>query len=85
MTYGQRFQHPLLRRFFTGGATGGLSALALVMSLAWMSGRNAGYAIGGSQALIRLIVERFAALGGHIRFDAKFVRICIETDVATGA
>jgi phytoene dehydrogenase-like protein len=84
VTYGQRFQHPLLRQFFDGGATGRLSVLALVMSLAWMSGRNAGYAIGGSQALIRLIVERLAALGGHIRFDAKVVRICIENDVATG-
>jgi phytoene dehydrogenase-like protein len=82
--YGERFKHPLLRRFFVGGATDNLSALALVFSLAWMSARNAGYAIGGSQALIRLIVEKLTALGGAVRYGAKVKRIVVDNDVATG-
>ncbi|MDQ0390585.1 phytoene desaturase family protein [Labrys monachus] len=83
--YGRRFSPPLLRAFFFGG--GGaekLSVLALVISLAWMGNRNAGYAIGGSQAIIRLILERFLALGGHIRCEARVSRILTEGDVATG-
>jgi phytoene dehydrogenase-like protein len=55
--YGRRFTHPLLRRFFGEGDMGQLSAVALVLSLAWMSGHDAGYPIGGSQAVIRLIAE----------------------------
>jgi phytoene dehydrogenase-like protein len=82
--YGQRFEHPLLRRFFDGGATGNLSLLALVFSLAWMSGRNAGYAIGGSQAFIRLIVDKLILLGGHVRYGARVEKILVENDVATG-
>lgn len=82
--YGQRFSHPLLRRFFGAGAMGRLSVLALIISLGWMSTRNAGYAIGGAQALIRLIVERLATLGGRVRYGAKVERILVENDVAVG-
>lgn len=82
--YAKRFKHPLLRRFFGEGPTAKLSILALVFSLAWMSGRNAGYAVGGSQALIRLIVDRLTALGGKLRCDAKVKRIVVENDVAAG-
>lgn len=82
--YGKRFTHPLVRAFFCGGGTGNLSVLALILSLAWMSGRNAGYAIGGSQALIRIIVERFVSLGGHIRYEAPVGKILAEDDVAVG-
>jgi hypothetical protein len=47
--YGNCFTHPLLKSLFGEGQMAALSASALVFSLAWMSGRNAGYAIGGSQ------------------------------------
>src|SRR5215469_11664422 len=46
--YGKRFTHRLLRNFFGNGEMGRLSELALVFSLAWMSERHAGYAVGGS-------------------------------------
>ena len=39
---GARFTDPLLRRFF-GGGLNGMSAMAILMSLAWMSNKNAGY------------------------------------------
>ncbi|UWU18648.1 NAD(P)/FAD-dependent oxidoreductase (plasmid) [Rhizobium sullae] len=82
--YGQRFNHPLLRRFFGAGAMGHLSVLALIISLGWMSTGNAGYAIGGAQALIRLIAEKLTALGGRVRYDAKVERILVEDEAAVG-
>jgi phytoene dehydrogenase-like protein len=82
--YGKRFTHPLLRSFFGGGETGGLSALALVFSLAWMSRRNAGYAIGGSQAIIRPIVDNIRRLGGRLRLGARVESIRVEGDAAVG-
>ena len=82
--YGGRFTHPLLKSFFDGGEMGRLSALAFVFSLAWMSEHNAGYPIGGSQAVIRLIVKRLQELGGRLRFGAKVEKILIKDDTAVG-
>ena len=61
-----------------------LSALALVLSLAWMSRRDAGYPIGGSQAVIRLIEENLRNLGGRLRFGARVEKILVERDAAIG-
>lgn len=82
--YGQRFTHPLLRGFFMGDQSGGLSALALVFSLAWMNARNAGYPIGGSRAVIRSIVKNLYQLGGQLRLGANVEKILVERDNAIG-
>jgi phytoene dehydrogenase-like protein len=82
--YGSRFADPLLRSFFSSGDIGKMSAIAMVLSLAWMNLGNAGYCIGGSQALICLIEEQIASLGGTIRFKAKVERILVENDTAIG-
>ena len=82
--YGRRFTDPLLRSFFGEGEMAELSVVALVLSLAWMNARNAGYPIGGSQAVIREIVEKLKSLGGELRLGAKVERILLEDDVAVG-
>jgi phytoene dehydrogenase-like protein len=61
-----------------------MSAIAMILSLAWMNTGNAGYCIGGSQALIRLIEEKIASMGGRIRFKSKVERILVENDTAVG-
>jgi phytoene dehydrogenase-like protein len=82
--YAERFTDPLLRSFFDAGEMGRLSAIALVFSLAWMNTGNAGYCHGGSQAIVRLIEERIAELGGRIRFGARVERILVEKGRAVG-
>lgn len=82
--YGKRFTDPLLRRFFSDGDIGRMSAIALIFSLAWMHGRNAGYCLGGSQALIRGIEATVRRLGGTVRFNTKVEKIVIENDRAVG-
>jgi phytoene dehydrogenase-like protein len=82
--YGSRFSDPLLKSFFSTGDMGKMSAIAMILSLAWMNSGNAGYCIGGSQALIRLIEDRIASLGGKIRFNARAERILVEDDAAVG-
>ena len=82
--YGRRFTNPLLRSFFGEGDMGELSAIALVLSLAWMNGRDAGYAIGGSQALIHLIQQKLTSLGGRLRCGARVERILVENNAAVG-
>ena len=81
--YGQRFKNALLRAFFCAGATGNLSALALVMSLAWMSSRNAGYAIGGSQAIVRALSNDLS-LSAVTCVTGRGWTNFVENDVATG-
>lgn len=82
--YGSRFSDPLLKSFFSTGDIGKMSAIAMILSLAWMNSGNAGYCIGGSQALIRLIEEKIASLGGKIRFKSKVDRILVGYDTAVG-
>jgi len=82
--YATRFSDPLLNSFFSNGDIGKMSAIAMVISLAWMNMSNAGYCIGGSQAMIRLITDKIANLGGNIRFKTKVERILVENDTAVG-
>jgi len=82
--FGNRFSDPLLKSFFSNGDVGKLSSIAMILSLAWMNSGNAGYCIGGSQAMIRLIEDKIASLGGGIRFNAKVKRILVENDIAVG-
>jgi phytoene dehydrogenase-like protein len=56
----------------------------MIFSRAWMDTGNAGYPIGGSQAMIRLIEEKIAELGGKITFGAKVERILVEHGAAVG-
>ncbi|MGZ3497487.1 MAG: phytoene desaturase family protein [Vulcanimicrobiaceae bacterium] len=82
--YARRFTQPLLRSFFADGETADLSALTLVFALAWMNERNAGYPIGGSQAVIGSIVAEFQRLGGRLRLNAAAEKILVERDAAVG-
>jgi len=82
--YGKQFSDPLVRSFFGEGDMAQISALAILFSLAWMNQDDARYPIGGSQALIRLIEERLASLGGRVHFGAKVERILVDRDAAVG-
>jgi len=81
--YGTKIKNPLLNAFFAKGI-GELSLLAIIFSLAWMAQGNAGYPLGGSLPMIRLIEENYQRLGGRIRFKAKVERILVENGQAAG-
>ncbi|HZZ40630.1 MAG TPA: NAD(P)/FAD-dependent oxidoreductase [Acidobacteriaceae bacterium] len=82
--YGRRFSDPLLRRFFSDGDIGRMSVIAIILSLTWMHMGNAGYCLGGSQALIRGIEATLRRLGGTLRFGTKAEKILVENDRAVG-
>jgi len=82
--YAERFSDPLLKSFFGEGDMGKMPVLALLISLAWMNEGNAGYCIGGSQALIRLIEERIQRMGGRVHFGTRVTRILVQDGRATG-
>src|SRR5579862_48242 len=82
--YGARFQDPLIRAFFNAGESSQMAAITLLFAVGWMSTRQAGYPLGGSQAVIRPIAENLQRLGGHLRLSARVQRILIEHDAAVG-
>jgi len=82
--YGYKFTDPLIKSFFGEGDMGQLSALALFFSLAWTNGGDAGYPIGGSQAVIKGIADKLSSLGGRLRFGARVESILVERDTAVG-
>lgn len=80
--YGSSFSDPLLQQFFSSGDAGKMSAIVMPLTMAWMSAGNAGYCIGGAQAIIRLIEEKIASLGGRVRCGARVSRILAERNAA---
>ena len=82
--YSQRFENPVLRAAIGGGDFSDLPVLAMLLPLAWMDAQNAAYAVGGSQAIIRLIQQKLTSLGGRIRFGRKVERILTRKDTAVG-
>jgi phytoene dehydrogenase-like protein len=82
--FAAQFQSPLLREAFQMAWPPGFSSLFLIMTLAWMAMKNAGYVIGGSLEIARSVEKRYLSLGGQILHKAKVVKIVVENDQAVG-
>ncbi len=82
--YGARFRDPLIRAFFDAGESSQMMAITLAFALGWMAGGQAGYPLGGSQAVIRLIAENLQRLGARLRLSARVQSVLIEHDAAVG-
>lgn len=77
--FSKRFKDPLLAagmRLAVGEST---PLIGLVMTLAPMSRRAAGFPVGGSLAFAQAIEHRYKELGGEIRYGAKVAQI-LESD-----
>ncbi len=62
-----------------------VSALVLVMVLGWRSRKNVGYVAGGSRAFTQAIANRYAHLGGVVRYNARVTSVMVENGRAAGA
>jgi phytoene dehydrogenase-like protein len=81
---GESFTNPLVRAVFSRFWPGEFPAAALLITLAWASEKNAGYAIGGSLPIARAIEKRFVGLGGRIEYQKKVAKVLVENDAAVG-
>jgi len=61
-----------------------VSALVLVMVLAFRSRRNTGYVAGGSRAFAEAIADRYTRLSGLLRYNAQVVSVIVAQDHAIG-
>ena len=61
-----------------------MSALVLVMVLGLKSRKNTAFVSGGSWAFTQAIANRYARLGGIVRYKARVVSVTVENDHAVG-
>ncbi len=82
--YSLRFKSPLLREAFPTFFLPDFSMSFLLMTLAWMHKKAAGYPVGGSLEFARSIERRYLALGGDMNYKKKVSTILTENDRAVG-
>jgi phytoene dehydrogenase-like protein len=85
--YVARFRDPLLRRGlmeFLQFSRPDFPVLMLMITLAQLANRVAGYPIGGSLDLADRIADRYRALGGKTHYNARVTKILVERDCAVG-
>jgi phytoene dehydrogenase-like protein len=84
-TYLARYKNELLRktlRIMVGNDD--MSALVLVMILAFRTLKNTGFVAGGSWDFAMAIANRYARLGGAVRYKATVTSITVDGNRATG-
>jgi len=82
--YGTRFKSPLLRDAFPQLFMPDFPVSFVLVMLAWMHNRAAGYPLGGSLEFSRAIEKRFLALGGEVAYKARVAKILTESNQAVG-
>jgi len=83
--YAKRFTNPFLREAIARVCDlPDFPAASLIMILAWMHRKDAGYTIGGSLEFARSIEQRYLELGGTIHYRSPVKEVIVENDKAVG-
>lgn len=84
-TYLARYRNDFLREILVSIAgEERMSALVLVMVLAFRCRNNTGFVAGGSKVFAESIADRYTRLGGVIRYNTQAVSVQVENHRATG-
>lgn len=80
----QQFQNPLLRDAWQLIWPPEFSAIFILITLALMHLKAAGYIVGGSMKFSRAMESRYLGSGGEIRYKSLVTSILVENDRAVG-
>ena len=84
-TYLARYKNDLLREALSAIASNEhMSALVLVMVLAFRTRDNCGFVAGGSWDFAMAIADRYTRLGGTIRYKTRVTSVVVENQRAIG-
>jgi phytoene dehydrogenase-like protein len=81
--FAARFKNPLLREAFISWLPEFPMSFVL-MILAWMHKKVAGYPVGSSLEFSRSIEKRYREFGGEVHYNSRVNRIIVENDRAVG-
>jgi len=84
--FAERFRSPFMREVFLGPLEDmtDFPILALMMPLAWLNQKTAGYPLGGSLEFSKTIEKRYLDLGGKVDYKSPVAKILVENDKAVG-
>jgi phytoene dehydrogenase-like protein len=83
--FAKRFKNPYLRQSLLADFSGDQWPMMMIFwILGYQQAKTAGYPIGGTLELVRLLEERYRALGGEIHFKSRVNKILVENDKAVG-
>jgi phytoene dehydrogenase-like protein len=84
--FAERFKSPFLREVFLApvGDRADVSILALMMPLAWLHQKTAGYPLGGSLRFSETIEKRYTSLGGRVDYKSAVAKILVDNGKAVG-
>jgi phytoene dehydrogenase-like protein len=88
LDFARRFKNPFLSEAFStafgGDFRNGFPILFMLMTLAWLHQKMAGYLVGGGLELARAIERRYLDLGGELHCESRVIKILVENDKAVG-
>jgi phytoene dehydrogenase-like protein len=87
LDFTRRFKNDFLREAFSASFSGDfdrIPAMFMMMTLAWLHQKAAGYLLGGGLALSGAIERRYLGLGGELHRKSPVVKILVENDRAVG-
>ncbi len=82
--FAQKCKNPLLKKAFMYSFEPEMAVGFLMMTLAWMNNKDAGYPIGGSLKLARMMEQAYKDHGGEIIYNAKVEKILHQDHKAIG-
>jgi phytoene dehydrogenase-like protein len=87
LDFARRFQNPFLGAAFSTAFVADFAdfpILFMLMTLAWLHQKAAGYLVGGGLALSDAIERRYLSLGGELHCKSRVDKILVKNDKAVG-
>jgi len=83
--FAKRFKNPFLREVFPlAFDLPDFPMIAMLMTLAWLHQKTAGYPVGGSLKFSKTIERRYLDLGGEVSYKSPVAKILVENNNAVG-
>jgi len=78
------FKNPLLRNAWNMTWFPEFSSIFMLITIAWLHNKQAGYIIGGSMKISEALEKRYLNLGGEVSYKSRVTKIIVENDRAVG-